>query len=742
MAGAPHGHVVFWNTLLVMGLLVYGPCVAVAQIDYAAIRAERRVAALRTTQSVLIDGRLDEPSWEFASPATDFYQQQPDDGALTTERSEVRFLYDLHAIYVGGTFFESDPRGGITNELRRDFSARDGDLITVVLDTFHDGRNAFGFMINPAGAQRDSQAYDDGRQNNQNWDGVWWIQTARFDKGWTMEMKIPFKTLRFAGAEEQVWGLQIMRLIRRKNEITMWSPVPRQFTQFKVSYAGVLTGIRGIDPGRNLRVKPFITASASNLPIGDVDRTWEADGGVDVKYGLGTALALDATYRTDFSQVEADDQQINLTRFSLFFPEKREFFLENQGAFRIGDQDSGGQGGGRGSASLAATRRDLLPFFSRRIGLSDAGEQIPVVGGARLTGKQGPYTLGLLNMQTERFGVDPWDNYTAARVARDIGEASAASAFYLGRESVGERGFNRVGGGEIHLNFRRTIDVNGFVMGSAAPNGINGMAGRASVAVEENRYTALAAYTNISPGFRNDLGFIPRGNIGLFNWDAAPNVRPQKTYRWVREYAAGTSGETFENSGHDRLLSRRVGLYGSADLASGGGARTDFSWNYERLTEPFEVSRGVTLPAGEYRFRQFVPAITTDKSRAVSGTFRYTAGDFYSGTVRGFEGGARLRINMNLAVSADVARNNVHLPQGHFVTDVRRFRIDYSFSTRMFLNALIQYNSAARTWSTNVRYRFIYRPLSDLFLVYNDTRTEGSQGHRTLSLKHTILLAF
>ena len=725
--------------------LMCAPAVAFAQIDYAAVRAERRLEALRTDRAIDVDGRLDESAWEQAQAATDFYQQQPNDGTLTTERSEVRILYDLDALYVGGRFFDSDPRGGITNELKRDFSARDGDLITIVLDTFHDQRSSFGFMINPAGAQRDSQAYDDGRQNNQNWDGVWWIKTARFDKGWTMEMKIPFKTLRFTDVDAQVWGLQVMRLIRRKNEITMWSPVPRQFTQFKVSYAGLLTGIRGIHPGRNLRVKPFMTAQASNLRMPTVNRKWDADGGVDVKYGLGTALTLDATYRTDFSQVEADDQQINLTRFSLFFPEKREFFLENQGAFRIGDQDSGGQGGGAGtSGGLAAQRRDLLPFFSRRIGLSENGDQVPIIGGARLSGKQGNYSLGFLNIQTEELGTQPRDNYTAIRVARDFGVTSAVSAFYLGRESTGEHRFNRVGGGEIHLNFKRTIDVNGFLMGSAAPDGVNGLAGRAAVTVSENRYSAVAAYTNISPEFRNDLGFVPRGNIGLINWDFAKNFRPRKTYRWIRQYAVGTDGATVQTSGHDALLSRRLSVYTTEDFATGGAFRTDVSWNYELLTEPFEVSRrhGIFLPPGEYRFNQIVPAVTTDRSRALSGTFKYTGGEFYSGTISGFEGGVRLRVSEHLAGSIDYSRSGVELPQGDFTTEVRRFRIDYSFTTRMFLNALIQYNSAARTWSTNIRYRFIYRPLSDLYVVYSDARTEALRGNRTLTLKHTILLAF
>jgi hypothetical protein len=554
-----------------------------------------------------------------------------------------------------------------------------------------------------------------------------------------MEMKIPFKTLRFADTPEQIWGLQMMRLIRRKNEVTMWSPVPRQFTQFKVSYAGVLTGLRGISPGRNLRIKPFVTGVGSNTNLPNRDRPWNMDGGFDMKYGVGSALVLDTTFRTDFSQVEADDQQVNLTRFSLFFPEKREFFLENQGAFRIGDQDSTGQSGG--STALSAPRHDLLPFFSRRIGLSEAGEPIPIVAGARLTGKQRGTTIGLLNIQTRGAAGDRGDNFTAVRLGRDIGQASAVSLFYLGRESTGPRGSNRIAGGEFHLNFRRTIDVNGFGMASTAP-GANGFAGRAAINIAEQSYLASAAYTNVADGFRDDLGFVPRRNIGLFTWDASKNVRPKRTYRWIRQYAAGSAGEIFETSSHDTLLSRRVAVYTAEDFADGGTFRTDVNWEYERLTSPYEISRGVFVPPGEYRFRQIVPAVATSRSRTLAGTVKYTNGTFYSGTIDGVEGSVRIRASAHLAGSLDLSRSRVELPQGAFTSNVRRVRLDYSFTTHMFLNALVQYNSATGAWSTNVRYRFIYRPLSDFFVVWSETRAGGIRPQRSLSVKHTLQLSF
>lgn len=707
---------------------------ASAQVDFAAVRASKQLEALRIDEPIVIDGRLDEPAWERAPAGGDFYQQEPVEGAPATEPSEVRFLYDGTALYVGGCFFDSDPRGGITNELKRDFASRDGDVVAVILDPFNDYNSSSNFHVNPAGAHRDSQSYEDGRQVNSNWDAVWWAKTAKFDGGWTMEMKIPFKSLRFrAGAKEQVWGMNVFRLIRRKNENTYWSPQPRQFSSYKPSYNGRLNGLRDLRSGRNLYIKPFFTGAFSNGPLRNLHRSWDADAGVDMKYGIGSALALDLTYRTDFSQVEVDDQQVNLTRFSLFFPEKREFFLENQGAFRIGDQDSGGQ--------RVTGRRDLLPFFSRRIGLSAAGEPVPILGGARLTGRHGAYTLGLVNLQTGASNGQAGENFTAARIARHFG-ASSIRGFYLGRETSGASGFNRVAGGEAHFKVGTAIDLNALLMGSVSGGGATGSAGRAAFNLSENRYSAQLSYTNISRQFRDDLGFFPRGDIGLVAWDFARQVRPQRLSRWIRSLSFGTLGEKFDDSGHDTLLTRHLRAYAVQDLADGGEFQTNVDWNYELLTEPFAVSRGIVIPPGEYRFRQLLPSFTSDRSRWISGTFSYTDGEFYSGSIHGASGSLRLRVNEHLATSAEYTYNDVDLPQDRFATELARLRLDLSINTSMFLNAVVQYSSATRTWLTNMRYRLIYRPLSDLYLVYNESRTEGARGQRTIAVKHTILLPF
>jgi hypothetical protein len=695
-----------------------------AQTDPAAVRVPKRLQPLRITEPIVIDGRLTEPAWALAEVGRDFHQQEPEEGALTSEPSEIRFLYDDDALYFAGTFADSDPRGPIVDDLKRDFEGRNGDIVGLSLDTFGD-YTAYNFNVNAAGALRDTQSHEDGRVFNSNWDALWSAATQRFEGGWTLEIRIPFKTMRFPEAEEQDWGMNVFRLIRRKNEFTYWSPQPRQFNAYKISYGGRLSGIRNVRPARNLQLKPFYTGAASNLRLPSLDRRWDGDAGLDAKYGIGTSLALDLTLHTDFSQVEVDEQQINLTRFSLFFPEKREFFLENQGAFRIGDLSG----------------RTLIPFFSRRIGLSDAGQPIPILGGARLTGRQGDYTLGLLNIQTERFDGRPADNFSTFRAARNFG-GSSIGGFYLGREASALTGHNRVAGADIHLNMRQAIDFFGFAMRSETSGAQDGTAGRASFAITQRAYSADVSYTNISPDFRNDLGFISRGDIGLVSWDAARHFRSTRPDSRLRVLSFGTLGERFDDSSHSTLNSRRVRAYSRQNFSDGGNLNTNVDWNYERLLQPFQVSRGVAIAPGEYRFTQAIAGYTSNASSPLSFSADLTAGEFYSGTIRGLAGSLRWRVNTNLSASTSIETNDVDLPEGTFDTQLAQFRVDYSFNTRMFLNTFVQYNNATSSWDANVRYRFMYRPLSDFYVVYNDVRTAGRPGQRTFAVKHTLMLAF
>jgi hypothetical protein len=724
---------VFWITALLLG----APAEAEAQSprngpekDLDAIRAAKRVTAVRIAEPIRIDGVLDDAAWELAAPATDFYQQQPAEYAPATRRTEVRFLYDDTTLYLGAMMYDEAPEKAITNDLKRDFGGRDGDMFGLVLDTFRDRRSAFGFLTNPGGAQRETQAYDNGRRNDANWHGVWLVRTAIGPDGWSAEFAIPFKTLRFPERAAQEWGLNLVRIVRRDFEINMWSPVPRQFTHYQVAYAGVLAGIAGVAPGRNLQVKPFATAEMGRGAAGDPGWRRDADGGVDLKWGITSSLALDGTWRTDFSQVEADEQQINLTRFSLFFPEKREFFLESPASFQIGLVEPENE----------EPRRDLVPFFSRRIGLSADGRPIPVVGGARLTGRAGRQTIGVLSMRTESFEGDPGDSFVAARVSRALSEAASLGAFYFGRESGGPDSFNRVGGLELRLTPRRTLEIEAFAMRSGSADRPGDWAGRGGFRLDTNRHRARLGVLHVGDTFRHDLGFVRRRGVGTLFGRYALALRPADPRNRVREYTLGADLEATADDTYRRLLTRIGGASYGMLFADGGELKARITSTFERIASPFGIG-DLTVPAGVYRFEEAGAEYQSNKSAALSGSVEASAGEFWTGRQRSLRGGLRVRLNAHVAASATFGRSRVELREGSFTADLVGVRVDWSFTPRMFLNAFVQYNGETDTWLSNVRYNLIHRPLSDIYVVWNETRLPGVR-RRALLLKYTHMLAF
>ena len=321
--------------LLPLCVLWVSPDSIAKDINYETARLERRLRAVKITDKITIDGRLDELVWADAPRATEFIQREPDEGQSISERTEVRVLYDTDNIYFGVVATDSQAGRVIISELKKDFTVETGDSIQIVLDTFHDERNAYEFIVNAAGAKWDAQIANEGRDVNQSWDGVWFVKTRIGDDGWTAEIAIPFRTLKFPRAPVQTWGMNFQRTIRRRNEESLWAPVPRIYTVQRVSLAGTLEGLEGIEPGSNIKIKPYIVSSLGENGLAK-SHDYNVDGGFDVKYGITTGLTWDFTYNTDFSQVEADEQQINLSRYSLLFPEKRDFFLENSGIFQFG----------------------------------------------------------------------------------------------------------------------------------------------------------------------------------------------------------------------------------------------------------------------------------------------------------------------------------------------------------------------------------------------------------------------
>ncbi|MBI2220749.1 MAG: carbohydrate binding family 9 domain-containing protein [Acidobacteria bacterium] len=702
-----------------------------APADIEAIRASKRATAVRIEQPIVIDGLLDEAAWQLAEPATDFYQQQPTEFELSTRREEVRFLYTDSTLYVGAMLYDPAPERVIINDLKRDFNGRDSDMFGVVLDTFLDRRNAFGFLTNPGGAQRETQSYDNGRRADANWHGIWFVRTAIRPNGWTAEIAIPFKTLRFPERPEQEWGLNLVRVARRDNETTTWSPVPRQFSHYNVAYAGVLKGIAGVRRGRHVQAKPFATGSVGRGEPEGGGWTGDGDGGLDAKWGITSSLVLDGTFRTDFSQVEADEQQINLTRFSLFFPEKREFFLESPGSFQIGIVEPENQ----------EPRRDLLPFFSRRIGLR-GGRPVPVIGGLRLTGRAGRNGVGILTVQTREFEDVPGDNFSAVRLTRDLSASVTAGVFYFGREASGAAAFNRVAGADLRYRPVRTLEMEAFAMRSSTVEAESDWAGRAGLRLDHRAHRARATLVHVGDAFRHDLGFVRRPASGTFFGEYTRVLRPARTDTAIREYTIGADAEITADDRYRDVLTRVGGVSFGIVFADGGDFKAGVTTTRERILEGFPLgASGLTVAAGEYAFEHASVSYQSNKSAALSGNIHAQIGEFWDGRQRTATGGLRVRVNQHFSASVTIGRNSISLPQGAFDPTLLGLRLDYSFTPRMFLNAFVQYNGDLDAWLSNVRLNLIHRPLSDIYVVWNEVRLAGAT-RRALQFKYTHLVAF
>ena len=724
-------------------------------IDYETARKERRLTTTKIAEKITVDGKLDEPAWARSPAARDFVQNEPRPNEPASEQTEVRILYDSEHIYFGFSAKDSQMEGLVISELKKDFGTNDGDVVEVVLDTFHDERNGYVFSTNAAGAKYDAQMINEGRDLNSSWDGVWYVKTSRGSDGWVAEMAIPLKTLKFRNSDIQTWGINFHRNLRShgRNEDSFWSPLPRIYGLNRVSLAGTIEDLEEIKPGLNLKVKPYVSGSISKTRDTGYDE--EGDFGFDVKYGLTSGLTWDFTYNTDFSQVEADEQQINLTRFDLFFPEKRDFFLENSGIFQFGPgrdmppgMDFGGPPPG-GAPPPGADENDLIFFFSRRIGLSDdATEAIPILAGTRITGRAGGWELGLLDMQQKETDALEGINFAVGRLRRNILANSDIGIMMTNKEPSGSA-YNRVIGGDANFRFGQAVTVNGYLAksySSLSGKDTKNLAGRIGFKYEDRTYTLRIAYLDIQENFTDEMGFVPRTGIRKFSGNPGYVWRPAALQKWVRQmnphmhmqYILDPQGKT-----DTRLMG-----YGYAiQFQNGSFMEPGFSQLLENVPQAFLISKANNLwvPAGQYKSTEYFMLGMTDRSRKLSGNAHVSAGDFYGGYRHSYNIGASYRVNYHLNASFNYTLNNISLPQpnGHFKTHLLSTRFDYSFSTNVFLNALVQYNSDLQQWSSNIRFNIIHRPLSDLFVVYNEQRnsSSGELEDRAVILKFTYMFA-
>lgn len=696
---------------------------------------QKILRATRIATPIQLDGELSESVWEEAESAEQFVQAEPYEGKPATERTEVKVLYDAANLYVGVYCYDQEPSKILISSVKEDFNPRNSDSFEVILDTFQDGRNGYLFITDPVGDKRDAQVTDEGRNVDADWDTVWDVRAQSNGDGWTAEMVIPFKSLSFNRRRvEQVWGINFSRGIRRKNEIAYWSPVPRRYDISRLSLAGELQGLEEIQRGRNLRVKPFVVSDLNQYFRRDsVGAT--LDGGVDAKYSVTPSLTLDLTFNTDFSQVEVDEQQINLTRFPLFFPEKREFFLENSGIFQLGDIPLE-----RGPDRSKETQL----FFSRRIGLSESGEPIPIWGGARLSGRIGKYSLGLLSMQTKDTRDHPGNNFVVARLRRNILTNSDFGALFVSRRASAGKDFNRTFGVDGNFRFWQNLTVNSY-LAKTQTDGLRGhnRAEKISTEWRDNRLRFQLMYSGVGENFHPEVGFTQRRGVRYLRNRTDVRLRPRGN-SIIREFSPHFQIEHHLDT-ENRTVSKH-NHYAPLQLYFHNSGTIELSYNadFDRLQRPFPVRSNITIPPGGYQFAQWQLEASSDSSRKLSGNLDLRKGGYYSGNLTAISVGGTFRPHYRFSVQGSYSRNRVTLQEGAFTTHLIRSRIHYAFSTRMFLDALLQYNSDRNQISSNLRFDFIHHPLSDLFLVYNEQRDTSGAGKtdRALVLKYTHLLSF
>jgi len=685
-----------------------------------------------------IDGFLNDEAWRDAAVVDRFTQQEPFIGQPATERTEVRVLYDANHLYVGVRAYDSNPDAIIATEMRRDsLRVMDEDNFQIVLDTFRDRRNGYVFVTNPLGAKLEEQIFEEGGGSargatsnvNRDWNGVWDVVARRTSDGWTAEIEIPMVTLRSPDVPVQTWGINFFRSIRHKNEQVYWAPIPRPYSLLMVSRAGVLTGMRDINRGLDLRVKPFVIGGSRYDRTGDT-RTTDGirDVGLDVKYGLKAGLALDLTVNTDFAQAEVDEQQVNLTRFQLFFPEKRDFFLENSGQFTISTQ---------GFERLA----DL--FFSRRVGLSDTGQPIGILGGARVTGKTpGGHNVAVMNIQTETTQGRPGDNFLVARYSKDVARRSRIGGLLINKDQMSTGRFNRTVAADALFMPTSTFSVQSFIAKTSTP-GVSDeqLAFYARALFWNTKWNTFAEYTDIDDNFNAEVGFVPRRGIRTSKLHIERNPRPGGIIRvmdpmWNIVYTTDQQ---------NRLLTRR--LHHMLGTRFQNGTYLNVWWNnwYERLDEPFKIQPTVIIPVGIYRFNELMFMYTSNPARRFYQRVQYSPQTFYEGTRTTIDTTAGLRVGSRFSTELAYQRNDVTLPWGEFVVDLSILRVDFAFSPRQTLRTLSQYNSYTRQVSTSLRYNFIYSPGSDLFVTYDELQlnTVGLQPvrNRQFAIKTTYLLS-
>ncbi len=674
-----------------------------------------------TVGTIEVDGDLTEPDWGDATPLDGFVQLEPDEGMPGTQATEVRILYDARYLYFGFTCHESEMDRIVANEMRRDARLHENDNVYILLDTYNDKRSGFFFRLNPLGTRQDIAATDNGDSRNENWNIVWEAETTLHDDRWTAEIAIPFSQLRFKRGGDMVWGMNVGRGIRRNQEEASWIPLRKadgSRGHYRSSRLGQLTGLEGIATGANVEILPYALPGITKAEGEDQSGAFEV--GFDAKYGVTPNITADVTYNTDFAQVEADEEQVNLTRFSLFFPEKRPFFLEGAGLFDFG-------------IPRTSFRRPppLLLFYSRRIGLEE-GDSIPLILGAKLTGRLGPYSAGALNVTTDSASVEvddelvsiPTRNFTVVRAKRDVLAQSSVGVIAVNRED--SESHNRAGG--VDLLFRPTGNMDFRALWArTSDSGLDAQSDAYYVGGGwfNETYRLEGTYSDIEDQFEPAVGFVRRDDMRRATGELryTPYIRRYGLRRW---WFGPEVDYTYDRDG--QLLTRSAEIISWFELEGGGSFALFGSDSKEYLDEEFEIRDGIVIPVGTYGFRTLNVRAETDEAKMVSVEMSGGGGGFFDGSRYSVGGSMSFRPSGRLNVESRYRFDHVDLPAGDFDANILATRVDYAFMPDLVTKVFTQWNSDAEVITMNFLLSFLYRPGSNLFVAFNRTWDHSGDG--------------
>ncbi len=681
---------------------------------FAQVSQPNTIRAFYVDQPIKIDGRLTEAAWQKAQHISNFTQRELNEGQPATERTEVAVLYDHKNLYVGVWCYDSNVNGLVAQGMQRDFQFDSDDDFEFILDTYHDGRNGYLFVTNPNAARFDALIQNNGERINESWDGVWNVKTTITEKGWFAEFVIPFSTLKFSTKPEQIWGINFERNIRRKREQVLWQGWSRDSELEQVSRAGILTGIKGISGVTLIEFKPYGIAGFETHSDAPTDTKLNAGG--DLNYLITPSMKLNLTVNTDFAQVESDRMQVNLTRFSLYYPEKRAFFLEGRNYFDFGLGQS------------------TQPFYSRRIGLTGEGQAIPILAGARLLGKEGPTTLGAMSLQTARKDSIPSTNYTVLRWKQDIFRQSTIGVIGVGKMQPGRR--NMVYGTDFLYSTTSMFGDKNFSVGGAIAQSYTsdrknktGLASRVFIDFPNDLIDFSAVWDRSDVHFNPETGFQRRTNYQMYNADLRFKPRP-KFIPWIQKFSFKPFDFNYYVDDQTHKLQSLWSEFRPLGFTTKSGEffESNIQRRAENLTEDFEIHKGVVIPKGEYWFTRYELQYGSFSGKPYHYFVFFNWGQYYDGQRTEWAVRNVYQINRHVSASINYSQNFISLPGGDFIIHEVSGRLSMAVNPDLFGSVFGQWNNDEKIALLNFRVNWIPTPGTNFYFVVNQgIDTSGKQ---------------